>query len=53
MNQTDPEALDLCVHNVRFGFWDNLRWAGRKEKNNKKQQNDDIGGEMYTIHVCV
>lgn len=25
MNQTDPEALDLCVHNVRFGFWDNLR----------------------------
>lgn len=31
MNQTDPEALDLCVHNVRFGFWDNLRWAGRKE----------------------
>lgn len=32
MNQTDPEALDLCVHNVRFGFWDNLRWAGRKEK---------------------
>lgn len=50
MNQTDPEALDLCVHNVRFGFWDNEL---AERKNNKKQQKDDIGGEMYTMHVCV
>lgn len=38
MNQTDPEALDLCVHIVRFGFWDNLRWTGRKKKITKNKE---------------